>query len=249
MSAQNPAGRSVPMEVLVLGYGRTGTQSLSQALTILGYNRTYHMIDVFMRNDYPYWIAAMEAKYDGKGQPFGREEFDKFLGDYMAVTDFPAAIFADELIAAYPSAKVILSIRDEDAWFKSVQDTIWHRWYAGKQAKQQTPSQSSGTESANPLQDLMITKLQAHVWQSDFPAHGRQAFREHNEHVRQLMKDRKEDFLEYNVQEGWDLLCRFLGKEVPGQPFPRSDVWADYKEKVKLGENPIEWAGTPPSTK
>jgi hypothetical protein len=29
-----------------------------------------------------FWQEALAAKYDGQGQPFGREEFDKFLGDY-----------------------------------------------------------------------------------------------------------------------------------------------------------------------
>lgn len=30
----------------------------------------------------------------------------------------PAAFFADELIAAYPDAKVILNKRDIDSWYK-----------------------------------------------------------------------------------------------------------------------------------
>jgi Sulfotransferase domain len=29
-----------------------------------------------------YWILALEAKYEGKGKEFGREEFDELLGDY-----------------------------------------------------------------------------------------------------------------------------------------------------------------------
>lgn len=29
-----------------------------------------------------FWTEAMAAKFEGKGKPFGREEFDKFLGDY-----------------------------------------------------------------------------------------------------------------------------------------------------------------------
>ena len=38
----------------------------------------------------------------------------------QAVTDFPAAIFAGELIDAYPEAKVILTNRDVDSWYESV---------------------------------------------------------------------------------------------------------------------------------
>jgi hypothetical protein len=42
------------------------------------------------------------------------------------VSDLPAAVFSDELIAAYPDAKVILTTRDEDKWFQSMKDTIYH---------------------------------------------------------------------------------------------------------------------------
>jgi hypothetical protein len=28
------------------------------------------------------WTEALEAKYDGKGKPYGRAEFDKLLGHY-----------------------------------------------------------------------------------------------------------------------------------------------------------------------
>lgn len=29
-----------------------------------------------------FWNEALEAKLEGKGKPFGKDEFDKFLGDY-----------------------------------------------------------------------------------------------------------------------------------------------------------------------
>jgi hypothetical protein len=35
-----------------------------------------------------------------------------------AVCDVPAACFAEELMTAYPNAKVILTNRDIDAWFE-----------------------------------------------------------------------------------------------------------------------------------
>lgn len=35
-----------------------------------------------------------------------------------AVCDMPAAYFAEELLEAYPDAKVILTIRDVDKWHK-----------------------------------------------------------------------------------------------------------------------------------
>ena len=64
------------------------------------------------------WMEALEAKYDGKGKPYGRAEFDKLLGHCQGVSDMPAILFAEELIAAYPEAKVILTHRIFDTWYK-----------------------------------------------------------------------------------------------------------------------------------
>jgi hypothetical protein len=52
-------------------------------------------------------MDALRAKYDGEGS-FGKERWDQLIGHCQAVTDFPAACFA----------KVILSNRDIDSWFK-----------------------------------------------------------------------------------------------------------------------------------
>lgn len=60
------------------------------------------------------WLEALQAKYDGKGKPFGREQFDQLLGHCQAISDAPATCFTPELLAAYPNAKVILSNRHID---------------------------------------------------------------------------------------------------------------------------------------
>ncbi|KAJ6015905.1 hypothetical protein N7540_010496 [Penicillium herquei] len=225
------------MEVLILGLPRTGTQSLAEALTILGYDKVYHMKDNFIRGDHSFWSRAMDAKYAGLGQPVTREDFDTlFNGEYKAMSDYPAAMFSDELIAAYPSAKVILLIRDEDGWVKSMEDTLLHMWNAEKEASQpgtERVNHSGPVDTRRLVRNEMVRKIQTYAWDDDFEANGRQLFREHNEHVRQLMETRKEDFLEYRVAEGWEPLCQLLGKDIPGQPFPRKDDWAEYKASTK----------------
>ncbi|OQE35363.1 hypothetical protein PENCOP_c013G08935 [Penicillium coprophilum] len=127
-------GRTVPMRVLVLGLGRTGTASIRQALKSLGillpwgYEDTYHMMSASVENpsDCILWQQAFAAKYDRIGT-FGRKEWDQLLGDCQAVSDWPAIAFSEELLAAYPEAKVILPWRDIDSWYRSVLQTtlIW----------------------------------------------------------------------------------------------------------------------------
>ena len=40
--------------------------------------------------------------------------------DVDAVMDLPAAYFFEDLIAAYPECKCILTIRDSEKWWKSI---------------------------------------------------------------------------------------------------------------------------------
>lgn len=51
------------------------------ALRQLGYNDVYHMVSVFENpQDAIMWAEAYDAKYYGKGKPYGREEFDMLMG-------------------------------------------------------------------------------------------------------------------------------------------------------------------------
>lgn len=139
-------------------------------------------------------------------------------------------MFPDELIASYPSAKVILLTRDQDGWIKSMEDTLLHAWNAEKKSGTETESDARSPRFAR---DEMVRKIQTYAWNDDFRANGGQLFVEHNQHVRQLMESRPGDFLEINVAEGWQPLCRFLEKEIPTEGFPRQDDWAKYKKDVQ----------------
>jgi hypothetical protein len=130
----------------------------------------------------------------------------------QGVTDYPAAAFPVELMAAYPEAAIILSVRSEESWYKSMMSTLIH-WYT-------RPDREPG---------LMARLFHDNCWKSDFPANGTAFFRAHNETVRQAAEGRK--FLEYEPGMGWDPLCNFLGLQVPAEAFPRSDDWASYKKE------------------
>ncbi|PYH31858.1 sulfotransferase family protein [Aspergillus neoniger CBS 115656] len=216
--------REVPMQVLALGLCRTGTDSLRQALRALGYNDTYHGYAAVLENprDCEMWLAALSAKYEGKGRPFGREEFDQILGHCQAVSDFPAACFADELIQTYPEAKVILTVRDVDDWHsKSFTPLLTH------------PFLPLSTILENFL--LSRTRWVLPTWQKiwkyyfndNFDANGRKAFEAHNSHVKDIVP--AENLLVYHVKDGWEPLCEFLGKKPPLDgnggvvPFPRGN--------------------------
>ncbi len=64
------------------------------ALGQLGYPRAYHMVNI-IRNprDSIMWREALDAKYNGKGEPFTREDWDCLLGEAQ-VHDHPSLLFA-----------------------------------------------------------------------------------------------------------------------------------------------------------
>lgn len=113
---------------------------MQHALQKLGI-RSYHMTEAGKTKSFNYWHEALKAKYAGEGRPYGRKEFDKLLGEYgvclitcfqrlslltasQGVTDMPCILFVDELLAAYPDAKVILTERDEESWMVSMNKTV-----------------------------------------------------------------------------------------------------------------------------
>ncbi|ORY69830.1 uncharacterized protein BCR38DRAFT_93701 [Pseudomassariella vexata] len=209
------------MKILVLGMPRTGTQSLADALAYLDISPVYHMREVGKNNHQALWIEALEAKFDGKGQPFNRAKFDQILDEFEALADYPAAIFPVELMAAYPEAVVILTTgANEDRWFNSMMATLWH----------QHTHRAADSPSA---MAVLAGKYHDNCWGGDFPTLGRTAYRAHNELVREEAARTGRKFLEYGVGQGWRPLCDFLGVEVPDKPYPRTDDWMGYKKMVE----------------
>lgn len=139
--AQRP--REKPMQVICLGLSRSGTMSTYAALKQLGL-RPYHAVECGLDNpngSYRNWAEAVRAKYHGQGRPYQGKDFEKMLWKYdvcspvpipipraelvyQALTDAPCVLFVDELLELFPDAKVVLQIRDPDAWARSVKENF-----------------------------------------------------------------------------------------------------------------------------
>ncbi len=59
----------------------------------------------------------------------------------------------------------------------------------------------------------------------------KEVYRQHYAQIRKLVP--KDRLLEYQVQDGWEPLCKFLGKEVRDAPFPRGNEKADLHERIE----------------
>ena len=104
------------LEIIGPGFGRTGTNSLKIALEQLGFGPCHHMFEV---RDNPEQLPAWEAAARGE-----RVDWDQVFRGYRAQVDWPGARYWRELARHWPEAKVILTVRDPDEWFDSVQATI-----------------------------------------------------------------------------------------------------------------------------
>ena len=212
--------RKTEMKVLGLGLSRTGTDSLKTALNELGYD-AYHMYEVITLKHGRYWTEAMDANLASHtiNPPYGRAEFDKLLHGFDAVLDMPMALFVDDFMAAYPDAKVVVTVRDFDSWEASLHRTLFPI-FASKAWDMLYPFDWHGFGDMRRSGRQSFVQLAANGEFMDIEQL-RLGFEAHHARVRAVVPT--ERLLEFRSQDGWEPLCKFLGKDIPTMPYPRTN--------------------------
>ena len=137
---------------------------------------------------------------------------------YASTVDWPSTYFWKELAAANPDAKIILTLRDPDAWYRSAAATIFARML-------EFEAHRADPDAVDPARRRHMEMVNTIVVEKTFcgsldKAHAIQVFNAHNGDVRRSVP--REKLLVYESCEGWDPLCDFLGLPVPATPYPRS---------------------------
>jgi hypothetical protein len=196
------------LKVIGAGFGRTGTLSLKLALEQLGFNKCHHMIEVFQdEKQQQYWHDA------AFGKPVN---WDAVFEGFTASVDFPSCAYYEQLMAHYPEAKVVLSLRDPDTWFASASNTIFNSM--------------DETTDPNSIQSQMLNKL---ILQDTFGGkhrdaeHAKAVFNAHNETVQRVVP--KDRLLVFEAKMGWAPLCEFLGVPVPATDYPRTNSTDEFQ--------------------
>ena len=212
------------------------------ALTMLGYE-TYHGFKTFADiRDYEICNLAHETKFLSKPSSMcpkvDKGFFDKVLGHMNAVTDMPAVSFSEELIAAYPEAKVVLVERDIEPWYKSFERVFINNYESGLFAFVAWLDPRK-TGLLNTALRNSVARCQFRANNSEeFRANAQPVYREHYAKIRKLLEDQGETetrLLEFDLSPGWEPLCKFLGKNVPkDQPFPRVNEDKMIQEKIMV---------------
>jgi len=196
---------ALKVKVVGAGFGRTGTLSLKSALEKLGCGPCYHMMEVFPRPEH----VAMWHRLTFENLM----DWDLLFRDFQATVDWPAARWWREIAAHYPEAKVLLSVRDPESWYKSMVDTIF------QPMKWPVPE---GVPEIVRLQNEMVRKaILTETFDNRFEdkAHAIEIFTRHTQEVRDTIDPAR--LLVFDVKEGWAPLCRFLQVPIPDEPFPR----------------------------
>ena len=201
------------LQIIGAGFGRTGTLSMKRALEMLGFDPCYHMAEVLKHPEHDsVWQAATND------QPV---VWDDVFSNFAATVDWPAASFWREIRTAYPSAKVLLTVRDADAWYRSVSNTIY------KALTSPRNPDSPVTEEHRVMTRMLILER---VFGGKFEDrdHAIGVFNSHNEAVRAEVP--ADELLVYETGSGWEPLCQFFGLEVPTEPFPHTNTTAEFNQ-------------------
>jgi hypothetical protein len=202
------------LAVFSAGFGRTGTLSLKLALEEIGLGPCFHMKEVVERGEtqIPLWNEAYA----------GRPDFQAIYSGYGSAVDWPTAAYWRELAAAYPEAKVILSTRSAESWCDSFSETI----LTILMAPQQWPvAAQPWLEMAGNV--VIKRSLGGKLGRDEMIA----TFEAHEAAVKASVP--RDQLLVFDVREGWEPLCRFLGKPVPASPFPRTNSKEEFFELVQ----------------
>src|SRR4051794_8563692 len=206
-------------KVFGLGLSKTGTSSLAEALNRLGI-RTVH---------YPCDEPTFEHLRNGRYRL-------PVLEEHQGAVDIPVAPFFAQLDAEYPGSRFVLTVREPEAWLRSVElhwelmMDWWHQYPDFKRFQEFISLRAYGAAGFSRERFL-------------------QAYETHRRNVERYFRDRPRDLLVLDVcgGEGGEALCPFLGVEIPDAPFPHANEWmhqllaatAELAMVVPLGESMV----------
>ncbi len=213
------------MKLIGAGLPRTGTLTQKLALEQLGLGPCYHWVNVLADLDQ---VELWNRALDGEGP------WDEVFAGFESTVDWPGGYFYEELMEVYPDAKVLLSVRKPESWEPSFRETIVGMCHGESLMR----LLASARGEIDPKWRRYLDLVDRMFWgaQGTFkdgwatPAQLIEQFERHNERVKRTVPP--ERLLVWQVTEGWEPLCEFLGVEVPAEPLPHENDRETFLERV-----------------
>jgi hypothetical protein len=221
------------MKVIGAGLPRTATTTQMFALEQLGFGPCYHMRDLLagLETGLPLWEAVAD----------GAADWDAIFGGDRVIrstVDWPSARFYRELMDVYPEAKVLLSVRDADAWVRSMRETVWGLFHSNTVMRHVSDARAV----VDPLWDRYLRLMTRLNWD---PETGAFAGDHRSDTGLAALMARWDDevkatvpaerLLVWDPSQGWEPLCEFLGVAVPPEPLPRLNDKQAFREGITAG--------------
>ena len=220
-------GDTMTLQIIGAGFGRTGTWSTYAALNQLGLP-CYHMVEVIRNKEnkshLDFWRKVANAP------PGTQQDWQQVFAKYKAAVDNPACCVWRELLAAYPDAKVLLTLhpRGAEAWYESTIDTIYfteNMW------------QFRVLELLTPFGRKLGDMTRKLIWQRTLKGtmtDKARAIARYNAHIEEVKAAVPADrLLVFTVTQGWQPLCDFIGVAAPADDFPNLNDRASIKKTIK----------------
>ena len=229
------------IEVIGAGWGRTGTNSFKDAMEMLYGAPCYHMKEVWLENGrshVDFWDKLADRPKSARSDP----NFQFVFGSkYKATTDWPSAGHWKEQLEYYPDAKVVLTLHPKGAegWYRSCMNTIFVLTPDG-------PIYNFGIRVAlywgfpvGGYSEMVRKCISRNALDYDYSKEN--IIRAYNEHIETVIRECPEEkLLVFKATDGWEPLCKFLGKPVPDVPYPNVNDSAEFQWGV-IGLNITGW--------
>ncbi len=197
------------LEVIGTGFGRTGTDSMREALVMLGFGPCHHMSEVMAHEEQKRLWRAL-----AKG---AAPDWDRLFAGYKSCVDWPSAHYWRELIETYRQARVILTWRSPESWWESFQKTIL-----------------AGISASLDQESLGISLVAKQVF-GGRPHDRAHAIAVYEANVEAVMNTvPAERLLVHKLGDGWAPLCAHLGVPVPDEPYPARNTTQEFRTALSL---------------
>ncbi|KAH8777319.1 hypothetical protein F5883DRAFT_409201 [Diaporthe sp. PMI_573] len=218
------------VRVLSVGLPRTGSKSMLRALEILGYQNVHHLGQIWWKpRDWAFLDRAADASFPSLSThrpDLGPVDWDEMFGDNEAITD-AAGLFAPQLIEAYPDAKCVMVMRDFDSWARSVDETLLSYLFSLFKCPISIAIVTSllGAYSTRAMRKMFIGAMRCRGGEATKKEVLRRFYDEHCATIQSMVPPDR--LCVMRLGDGWEPLCRFLGREVPEVRFPHENDTAE----------------------
>jgi len=151
--------------------------------------------------------------------------WDEVYEGYTAAADWTAAHFYKDLLARYPDAKVVLTERPFEDWYKSMKNTIYIAIRKGEKLQLDHPHYEFRELNRKIILDGYIEDDEKFL-DEEFV---RNYYEDHIKQVKEMVPADRLYCLK--LGEGWEGLCKFLGKDIPEEPYPNVNSTAHFQKR------------------